>query len=129
MLCAGKMKPTHEPSTSARTACKTLVIYVYTRIKIFFPYTLTVCFHACDSSTGPRSNKIALPIFGFIIFLSLLCEFLDYCNATFDSLECWPPTPANQTVLQQCPPVKGVDPNSKSNHDHDVDKTKNNNNK
>ena len=37
-----------------------------------------------------------------------------YCNATFDSVLCWPPTTANSSVSQACPnTVKGFDLSSK----------------
>ncbi|XP_047486299.1 PDF receptor-like [Penaeus chinensis] len=32
-----------------------------------------------------------------------------YCNATWDNIMCWPPTPANIRVTLPCPPVQGVD--------------------
>ena len=28
-----------------------------------------------------------------------------YCNASWDGFRCWPPTPANTTVVQPCPLV------------------------
>ncbi|XP_069970705.1 PDF receptor-like [Penaeus vannamei] len=31
------------------------------------------------------------------------------CNATWDNIMCWPPTPANIRVTLPCPPVQGVD--------------------
>ncbi|XP_069936149.1 PDF receptor-like, partial [Cherax quadricarinatus] len=33
-----------------------------------------------------------------------------WCNATWDLVLCWPPTPAGHNVQMPCPPVKGVDP-------------------
>ena len=35
-----------------------------------------------------------------------------YCNATFDSLLCWPPTGANATVTMACPDKFGMDTTS-----------------
>ncbi|CAJ0581104.1 unnamed protein product, partial [Mesorhabditis spiculigera] len=32
-----------------------------------------------------------------------------WCNATWDTVLCWPPTPANTSVTLQCPPLKGLD--------------------
>ncbi|XP_037918586.1 PDF receptor-like [Hermetia illucens] len=32
-----------------------------------------------------------------------------YCNWTFDSILCWPPTPAGEVVYQRCPQGNGVD--------------------
>ncbi|XP_049535712.1 PDF receptor [Anopheles darlingi] len=32
-----------------------------------------------------------------------------YCNWTWDSILCWPPTPANLTIRQRCPPAHGID--------------------
>ncbi|KAF1761614.1 hypothetical protein GCK72_009870 [Caenorhabditis remanei] len=34
-----------------------------------------------------------------------------WCNATYDTVLCWPPTPANSSVTLQCPHMKGLDPN------------------
>ncbi|KAF0293772.1 Calcitonin receptor-like protein 1 [Amphibalanus amphitrite] len=34
-----------------------------------------------------------------------------WCNATFDSILCWPPTAPSTEQLLPCPPFKGVDPN------------------
>ncbi|XP_066939200.1 PDF receptor-like isoform X1 [Macrobrachium rosenbergii] len=34
----------------------------------------------------------------------------EWCNATWDQILCWPPTPPNTNVLLPCPPIKGVDP-------------------
>ncbi|CAJ0942019.1 unnamed protein product, partial [Mesorhabditis belari] len=34
-----------------------------------------------------------------------------WCNATWDTVLCWPPTPANTSVTLPCPPLKGLDPN------------------
>ncbi|VDM93173.1 unnamed protein product, partial [Onchocerca ochengi] len=33
-----------------------------------------------------------------------------WCNATFDSVLCWPATPANSSITVRCPPLKGLDP-------------------
>ncbi|XP_042234689.1 PDF receptor-like [Homarus americanus] len=33
-----------------------------------------------------------------------------WCNATWDLVLCWPPTPAGGSTRLPCPPVKGVDP-------------------
>ncbi|KAE9418841.1 hypothetical protein Angca_004406 [Angiostrongylus cantonensis] len=33
-----------------------------------------------------------------------------WCNATYDTVLCWPPTPANTSVVLPCPPLKGLDP-------------------
>nr|QNG56008.1 pigment dispersing hormone receptor 43673 [Carcinus maenas] len=33
-----------------------------------------------------------------------------WCNATWDMVLCWPPTPAGESAHLSCPPVKGVDP-------------------
>ncbi|CAB3403684.1 unnamed protein product [Caenorhabditis bovis] len=33
-----------------------------------------------------------------------------WCNATYDTILCWPPTPANSSVTLQCPQLKGLDP-------------------
>ncbi|CAL4107252.1 unnamed protein product, partial [Meganyctiphanes norvegica] len=33
-----------------------------------------------------------------------------WCNATWDQILCWPPTPPDTQVLLPCPPYKGVDP-------------------
>ena len=35
-----------------------------------------------------------------------------FCQATWDLLLCWPPTPAGQTSYLPCPPYKGIDPTS-----------------
>ncbi|CAO1380408.1 unnamed protein product [Diamesa hyperborea] len=32
-----------------------------------------------------------------------------YCNWTFDSILCWPPTKAGEIALQRCPAAKGID--------------------
>ncbi|CAI5446487.1 unnamed protein product [Caenorhabditis angaria] len=32
-----------------------------------------------------------------------------WCNATYDTVLCWPPTPANTSVTLQCPQMKGLD--------------------
>uniref|UniRef100_A0AAG5CPX5 G-protein coupled receptors family 2 profile 2 domain-containing protein n=1 Tax=Anopheles atroparvus TaxID=41427 RepID=A0AAG5CPX5_ANOAO len=32
-----------------------------------------------------------------------------YCNWTWDRILCWPPTPANSTIKQRCPPAHGID--------------------
>jgi hypothetical protein len=42
-----------------------------------------------------------------------LYYFTVYCNWTFDSFLCWPPTKAGELALQKCPPTKGLDPTSK----------------
>ncbi|XP_064103356.1 PDF receptor-like [Macrobrachium nipponense] len=42
--------------------------------------------------------------------VSLVDEEPDWCNATWDQILCWPPTPPNTNVLLPCPPIKGVDP-------------------
>ncbi|XP_022310010.2 PDF receptor-like [Crassostrea virginica] len=34
----------------------------------------------------------------------------DYCGATWDTILCWPPVPAGQTVYMSCPPYPGLDP-------------------
>ncbi|KAK4321026.1 hypothetical protein Pmani_008134 [Petrolisthes manimaculis] len=31
-----------------------------------------------------------------------------YCNATFDNIMCWPPTPADTIITLPCPPVQGI---------------------
>ncbi|MBL0690281.1 MAG: hypothetical protein JJV96_00910 [Alphaproteobacteria bacterium] len=36
-----------------------------------------------------------------------------YCNATFDSILCWPVIPANSTTKLPCPPLRGLDTSSK----------------
>ncbi|CAD6188331.1 unnamed protein product [Caenorhabditis auriculariae] len=33
-----------------------------------------------------------------------------WCNATYDTVLCWPPTPANTSITLACPPLKGLDP-------------------
>ncbi|XP_069996743.1 PDF receptor-like [Penaeus vannamei] len=33
-----------------------------------------------------------------------------WCNATWDRILCWPPTPAGTVSRLPCPPLKGVDP-------------------
>ncbi|CAJ0580843.1 unnamed protein product, partial [Mesorhabditis spiculigera] len=33
-----------------------------------------------------------------------------WCNATWDTVLCWPPTRANASAIQQCPDLKGLDP-------------------
>ncbi|WKY02976.1 hypothetical protein Q1695_016347 [Nippostrongylus brasiliensis] len=33
-----------------------------------------------------------------------------WCNATYDTVLCWPPTPANESIVLPCPPLKGLDP-------------------
>nr|CDP95702.1 BMA-PDFR-1, isoform e [Brugia malayi] len=33
-----------------------------------------------------------------------------WCNATFDTVLCWPATPANSSITVRCPPLKGLDP-------------------
>lgn len=33
-----------------------------------------------------------------------------WCNATWDTVLCWPATPGGQSVSLQCPPLKGLDP-------------------
>ncbi|KAJ1363792.1 Calcitonin receptor-like protein 1 [Parelaphostrongylus tenuis] len=33
-----------------------------------------------------------------------------WCNATYDTVLCWPPTPANTSIVLPCPPLKGLDP-------------------
>uniref|UniRef100_A0A914DK67 Uncharacterized protein n=2 Tax=Acrobeloides nanus TaxID=290746 RepID=A0A914DK67_9BILA len=33
-----------------------------------------------------------------------------WCNATWDTVLCWPATPANSSISLQCPPLKGLDP-------------------
>uniref|UniRef100_F1L018 Calcitonin receptor-like protein 1 n=1 Tax=Ascaris suum TaxID=6253 RepID=F1L018_ASCSU len=33
-----------------------------------------------------------------------------WCNATFDTVLCWPATPANTSITLRCPPLKGLDP-------------------
>jgi hypothetical protein len=35
-----------------------------------------------------------------------------WCNATWDTVLCWPATPGGQSVTLQCPPLKGLDPTS-----------------
>lgn len=35
-----------------------------------------------------------------------------YCNWTFDSILCWPPTKAGEIALQRCPAAKGIDTSS-----------------
>lgn len=35
-----------------------------------------------------------------------------WCNATFDTVLCWPATPANSSITVHCPPLKGLDPGS-----------------
>ncbi|XP_076049229.1 PDF receptor-like [Oratosquilla oratoria] len=34
-----------------------------------------------------------------------------WCNATWDGILCWPPTPRDTEVPLSCPPGKGIDPN------------------
>lgn len=36
-----------------------------------------------------------------------------YCNSTWDTFLCWPPTPANTIVKQPCPSANGLDVSSK----------------
>lgn len=36
-----------------------------------------------------------------------------YCNATFDTVLCWPVTPAGTVQYLQCPPLRGLDTSSK----------------
>lgn len=38
--------------------------------------------------------------------------FSAYCNWTFDSILCWPPTKAGEIALQRCPAAKGIDTTS-----------------
>uniref|UniRef100_A0A0R3RIC0 G_PROTEIN_RECEP_F2_4 domain-containing protein n=1 Tax=Elaeophora elaphi TaxID=1147741 RepID=A0A0R3RIC0_9BILA len=33
-----------------------------------------------------------------------------WCNATFDTVLCWPAIPANSSITVRCPPLKGLDP-------------------
>ncbi|KAE9552462.1 hypothetical protein FO519_004314 [Halicephalobus sp. NKZ332] len=33
-----------------------------------------------------------------------------WCNATWDTVLCWPATRANSSITLQCPPLKGLDP-------------------
>ncbi|XP_058455071.1 PDF receptor isoform X2 [Malaya genurostris] len=32
-----------------------------------------------------------------------------YCNWTWDTILCWPPTPASSIIRQRCPPAHGID--------------------
>jgi len=41
-------------------------------------------------------------------------ESMPWCNATWDTVLCWPATPGGQSVALQCPPLKGLDPTSES---------------
>ncbi|CAG0896182.1 unnamed protein product [Darwinula stevensoni] len=41
-------------------------------------------------------------------FLEALCDER-YCNATWDQVSCWAPTPADSVVQQPCPPARGSD--------------------
>lgn len=38
---------------------------------------------------------------------------LVYCNWTWDTILCWPPTEAGKTVTQKCPHGHGIDSTSK----------------
>ena len=35
-----------------------------------------------------------------------------WCNATWDTVLCWPAARANTSITLQCPPLKGLDPTS-----------------
>ncbi|XP_061180385.1 PDF receptor-like [Saccostrea echinata] len=37
-------------------------------------------------------------------------EASDWCQATWDTILCWPPVPPGQTVYMACPPYPGLDP-------------------
>nr|CAD2128567.1 unnamed protein product [Meloidogyne enterolobii] len=37
-------------------------------------------------------------------------DSLPWCNATWDTVLCWPATQGGQSVTLQCPPLKGLDP-------------------
>ena len=54
--------------------------------------------------------------FYWLLFTSLVYDVAvaDYCGATWDTILCWPPVPAGQTVYMSCPPYPGLDPHSKS---------------
>lgn len=49
-----------------------------------------------------------------VFFLYSFCSISVYCNWTFDSFLCWPPTRAGDKALQHCPSTRGLDPSSKS---------------
>uniref|UniRef100_A0A7E4VM05 Calcitonin receptor-like protein 1 n=1 Tax=Panagrellus redivivus TaxID=6233 RepID=A0A7E4VM05_PANRE len=55
------------------------------------------CYQALESS--------GLPVIGEID------DGSSWCNATWDTVLCWPATRANSSVTLQCPPLKGLDPN------------------
>ena len=37
----------------------------------------------------------------------------DYCPAVWDTVTCWPATPAGHVVFKGCPPLRGIDPKRK----------------
>lgn len=59
-------------------------------------------------------NKNSIYVRLTLFFFSPLFPFEDlYCNYTWDSYLCWPPTQANTIIRQPCPPINGIDVTSK----------------
>ncbi|CAI4226190.1 unnamed protein product [Auanema sp. JU1783] len=63
-------------------------------------YNVAKTFEVCEEML----NKANIPYFPQLNDSTL------YCNATYDTVLCWPPAPAGTSVTLPCPPLKGLDP-------------------
>ncbi|CAK9303049.1 unnamed protein product [Gordionus sp. m RMFG-2023] len=72
------------------TPDKDYVRYIYTPEVYKYPYKSEL---DCLNSQLPQAYHLEKP----------------YCNASYDSILCWPPTKAGVLIMQSCPPLKGID--------------------
>lgn len=77
--------------------------------------TMEQCMQALErSGLSPYGNQGKLDARFFMLIYSHI--FADdgssWCNATWDTVLCWPSTRSNTSITLQCPPLKGLDPTS-----------------
>ncbi|XP_003370914.1 conserved hypothetical protein, partial [Trichinella spiralis] len=71
-------------------------------------------FNECITALQATGQPVVAPLEGkyFNHKLSGLLHFpavIPWCNATWDSVLCWPAIPANTSFTLPCPPLKGLD--------------------
>ncbi|KRX49789.1 Calcitonin receptor-like protein 1 [Trichinella murrelli] len=66
-------------------------------------------FNECITALQATGQPVAAPLEGKLSGLLHFPAVIPWCNATWDSVLCWPAIPANTSFTLPCPPLKGLD--------------------